>query len=199
LEGSVFTTGAAVQWLRDGLGIIASAPETEDLARSVPDTGGVVFVPAFAGMGAPYWDADARGALLGLTRGTTRAHIARAALEAIAHQTREVVDAMQADVAEGITIPSLRVDGGAAANGFLCQFQADVLQRPVLRPHDLERTALGAAYAAGWAVGRWEIGAVAQSDMDTFTPAMTEAAADAAHARWKEAVQRALRWETRRG
>jgi glycerol kinase len=197
LEGSVFTTGAAIQWLRDGLGIIASADETEPLARSVPDTGGVVFVPAFAGLGAPYWDADARGALFGLTRGTTRAHIVRAALEAIAHQTREVVDAMQADV-EGIAIKGVRVDGGAAANDFLCQFQADLLQRPLLRPRDRERTALGAAYAAGWAAGFWELGEGGQpagGDSETFLPALPGAGADAAHARWKEAVARTMHWE----
>ena len=193
LEGSVFTTGAAVQWLRDGLGIIASAEETEPLARSVPDAGGVVFVPAFAGLGAPYWDADARGALFGLTRGTTRAHIVRATLEAIAHQTREVVDAMQAD-AEGITIPALRVDGGAAANDFLLQFQADLLQRPVLRSASRECTDFGAARAAGWPVGLWDI-AAGSEPAGTFYPAMGPEAADAAHGRWKEAVQRAMHWE----
>ncbi len=194
LEGSVFTTGAAIQWLRDGLGIITRADETAALARSVPDTGGVVFVPAFAGLGAPYWDADARGAIFGLTRGTTRAHIVRATLEAIAHQTREVVDAMASD-AENIPLPALRVDGGAAANDFLCQFQADLLQRPVLRPRDLERTARGAGHAAGWAMGIWDWDDHDSDAGDTFAPTVNQEAADTAHARWKEAVQRTLRWE----
>ena len=154
LEGAVFITGAAIQWLRDGLGIIASAAETEAMAMAVADSGGVTFVPAFVGLGAPYWDAEARGALLGLTRGTTRNHIARAALEAIAFQTTELMDTMRAD---GIPAPTaLRVDGGATANNFLCQFQADLLGLPVDRPQMVETTAAGAAYLAGLASGFWD-------------------------------------------
>ena len=154
LEGSVFIAGAAIQWLRDALGLMRSAAESESLARSIPDTGGVYFVPAFVGLGAPYWDPAARGAILGLSRGTDRRHIVRAALEAIAYQTRDVVDAMAVD-ADG-PIHELRVDGGAAANGFLDQFQADLLGVPVLRPAMIETTGLGAAYLAGLAVGFWQ-------------------------------------------
>ena len=192
LEGSVFTTGAAIQWLRDGISIIATADETSALALSVPDAGGVVFVPAFAGLGAPYWDADARGAIFGLTRGTTRAHLVRATLEAIAHQTREVVDAMQAD-APDLAIPLVYADGGAAANDFLCQFQADLLSRPVVRPGNLEQTALGAAHAAGWAAGFWNLDdAPLSQQQEVFTPQIPFAAAEAEHKRWKKAVQRVL-------
>jgi glycerol kinase len=198
LEGSVFTTGAAVQWLRDGLGIIGAAEETDTLARSVDDAGGVVFVPAFAGLGAPHWDPDARGTLFGLTRGTTRAHVVRATLEAIAHQTREVVDAMRADAGNGLTIPALRVDGGAARNDFLCQFQADLLGLPVLRPRDLECTALGAARAAGWAAGLWEMRPGPENDrerLDTFAPRPERRdVAEAGHALWAEAVRRTRGW-----
>ena len=153
LEGSVFVTGAAVQWLRDSLGVIAGAAETEALARSIPDTGGVYLVPAFTGLGAPYWEPEARGSLFGLTRGSGRAHLARAALEAMAYQTRDVVEAMRADA--GVTLQALRVDGGAVGNAFLCQFQADILGLPVLRPAVTETTSLGAAYAAGLAAGVW--------------------------------------------
>ncbi|MGH7268223.1 MAG: glycerol kinase GlpK, partial [Candidatus Rokuibacteriota bacterium] len=153
LEGAVFVAGAAVQWLRDGLGLIRTAAETDALARSVPDTAGVYLVPAFVGLGAPYWDMYARGTLVGLTRGTTRAHLARAALEAIAYQTRDVLDAMAEDA--GRRPAELRVDGGATENDFLCQFQADVLDVPVLRPRVRETTALGAAYLAGLGVGLW--------------------------------------------
>ena len=142
LEGSVFVAGAAVQWLRDGLGLLRTAAESEALARSVGDTGGVYFVPAFVGLGAPYWDMYARGTIVGLTRGTTTAHLVRAALEAIAYQSRDVLEAMTADA--GLTVPALRVDGGAAANDFLCQFQADILGLPVVRPAVIETTALGA-------------------------------------------------------
>src|SRR5256712_1122495 len=152
LEGAVFVAGAAVQWLRDGLGIIASAAETDGLARSVPHTGGVYFVPAFLGLGAPYWDQHARGTIVGLTRGTTRAHLARAALEAIAFQSRDVLEAMAADAKS--TLRRVRVDGGAVANDFLCQFQADVIGAAVDRPAGIETTGLGAAYLAGLAVGR---------------------------------------------
>ncbi len=154
LEGSVFVAGAAVQWLRDGLGIIANAADTEALAASVGDNQGVYFVPAFVGLGAPYWDMDARGAIVGLTRGATRAHVARATLEAMAYQTRDVVECMQKD--SGIKAKELRVDGGATRNDFLCQFQADILGIPVVRPVITETTALGAAYLAGLAVGFWK-------------------------------------------
>src|SRR5207247_5621764 len=160
LEGSVFIAGAAIQWLRDGLGLFSEAADSEPLARSVEDTGGVVLVPAFVGLGAPRWRADARGALMGLTRGTTRAHVVRAALESLAFQTREVVEAMQADVARdaggpAVRLRELRVDGGAAANDFLMQYQADVLGIAVHRPRVLETTALGAALLAGLATGAW--------------------------------------------
>ncbi|HEY3315843.1 MAG TPA: glycerol kinase GlpK [Bacillota bacterium] len=151
LEGSVFIAGAAIQWLRDGLGLLAASGESEVLAASVPDTGGVYFVPAFAGLGAPYWDMYARGAILGLTRGTTRAHLVRAALEAIAYQTKDLIDAMGADA--GVVPASLRVDGGAARNDLLLQFQADLLGLPVDRPAVTETTALGAAFLAGLGVG----------------------------------------------
>ena len=153
LEGSVFMGGAVVQWLRDGLGLIASAPEVEALAASVPDTGGVYLVPAFAGLGAPYWDQDARGTVTGLTRGSGRAHLARAALEAIACQVVDVVRAMERDL--GAPLRELRVDGGAAANNLLLQLQADLLDLPVVRPVNLETTAWGAALLAGLAVGVW--------------------------------------------
>lgn len=154
LEGSIFIAGAVVQWLRDELGLIQTAAESEDLARQVADTAGVYLVPAFVGLGAPYWDSDARGSLTGLTRGANRCHIARAALEAIAYQTRDVLDAMESDAGEALKV--LRVDGGATANQFLMQFQADILQKPVERPAVTETTALGAAYLAGLAVGYWQ-------------------------------------------
>jgi glycerol kinase len=154
LEGSVFVTGAAVQWLRDELQIIRTAAEIEALAASVPDTGGVYFVPAFVGLGAPYWDPDARGALLGMTRGSSRAHIARAVLEAACYQPCDVLEAMQAD--SELSIPDLRVDGGMTANNTLLQMQADILGAPVVRPKVSETTALGAAYLAGLAVGFWK-------------------------------------------
>ena len=154
LEGSVFIAGAAVQWLRDGLGLIAQAKETEDLARSVPDAGGVVFVPALTGLGAPHWESEARGAIFGLTRGTTRAHLVRATLKSMAFSVREVLDAMTADA--GLRIPDLRVDGGAAANDWLMQFQADVLGVPIRRPDVIESTALGAGGLAGIGAGVWK-------------------------------------------
>lgn len=196
LEGSIFVTGAAVQWLRDGLGIIASAQETEALAESVPDNGGVYFVPAFAGLGAPYWDPRARGTLLGLTRGATRAHLARAALEAMAYQTRDVVEAMASETRRPLR--ELRVDGGAVENGFLCQFQADLLGVPVTRPAYREMTAQGAAYAAGLASGYWEGEEALRSlprQVGTFEPRMPRDQADALHARWQEAVRRAAAWD----
>jgi glycerol kinase len=195
LEGSVFVAGAAVQWLRDQLGIIEHASETEDLARSVPDTGGVYFVPAFTGLGAPYWDPDARGAILGLTRGSSRAHIARAALEAIAFQTRDVLECFAVDA--GVAPGALQVDGGAAANDFLMQFQADVLGIPVRRPRVLETTALGAAYLAGLAVGYWEgkqsIAAHWQEER-RFQPTLGGEERERQYAAWRAAVERSLRW-----
>jgi glycerol kinase len=198
LEGSVFVAGAVVQWLRDGLKLIRSADEVEALASSVPDNGGVYLVPAFAGLGAPHWDPYARGTIVGLTRGTTAGHLARAALEGIAFQVADVLDAMRAD--SGIDISELRVDGGAAVNDLLMQFQADILQVPVVRPRVIETTALGAAYLAGLATGFWkdraEIQAAWQCDRQ-FVPRMS--ADEAAHrrSRWAEALRRAGDWEER--
>ncbi len=195
LEGSVFIGGAVVQWLRDGLQIIRAASEVEALAASVPDTAGVYFVPAFAGLGAPHWDPYARGAMFGLTRGTTRAHIARAALESIAFQSADVLDAMQKDA--GITLSELRVDGGATANDLLMQFQADILGVPVVRPKVLETTALGAAYLAGLAVGYWkstdEISAHWAVDR-RFEPAMPREQVAELRRGWDQAVERSKRW-----
>jgi glycerol kinase len=195
LEGSVFIAGAAVQWLRDGLGLIKDASEMTALAASVADTAGVVFVPAFAGLGTPYWDASARGTILGLTRGTTRAHIARATLEAIAFQSADVFNAMQDDT--GLALAELRVDGGATANSFLMQFQADILGIPVVAPKVTETTALGAAYLAGLAVGVWKN----QTDIArtwtaaaTWTPSMSRDEAASQMARWQQAVERAKGW-----
>jgi glycerol kinase len=196
LEGSVFIAGAAVQWLRDGLGIIRTAAESERLARSVADTGGVYFVPAFVGLGAPYWDMYARGAVVGLTRGTTGAHLARAALEAIAYQSRDVLEAMAADAA--LVVRELRVDGGAAANDVLCQFQADILNLPVARPVVIETTALGAAYLAGLGAGVWRSPAIVAERAAierTFTPAMDEATRAERYAGWRRAVERARGWQ----
>jgi glycerol kinase len=194
LEGSIFVTGAAVQWLRDGLGIIDAASEVESLAESVPDPGDVVFVPAFTGLGSPYWDPYARGALLGLTRGTTRAHIARAAIEAMAWQTADVVDAMRA--AAGIAITELRVDGGASRMNLLCQFQSDVLGIPVRRPAVRETTALGAALLAGIAEGVWSSPAEAASawrEDAAFAPRPV-ADLDRRRAQWHRGVDRARSW-----
>jgi glycerol kinase len=196
LEGSVFIAGAAVQWLRDGLGLIADSSETEALARSVEDTGGVYLVPAFVGLGAPYWDQYARGAIVGLTRGSGRAHIVRATLESIAYQTRDVVDAMKAD--SGLALQALRVDGGAVRNDFLMQFQADILGVPVQRPVVTETTALGAAYLAGLATGYWpsqdEI-AKQWAVERTFEPSMSAEMRDSLYADWQRAVERAKGWE----
>ena len=198
LEGAVFIAGAAVQWLRDGLGLIAQASETEALARSVPDTGGVHFVPAFVGLGAPHWNADARGALTGLTRGTTRAHIVRAALESIAFQSAELVEAIRADrggTASPQRTAALRVDGGATANDFLCQIQADLLGFPVERPMVLETTAAGAAYLAGLATGFWdgveELAAIRRVDR-LFEPARDDAWRGEQMEGWRKAVERVL-------
>jgi len=195
LEGSVFMAGATVQWLRDGLQIIQSAPEVEALAASVPDTGDVFLVPAFAGLGAPDWDGQARGMLLGMTRGTTRAHIARAALEAIALQTADVFQAMSAD--SGLQLQELRVDGGASRNNLLMQIQADVLGVPVVRSQVSETTALGAAYLAGLATGFWsgadEISAQWQKER-RFEPQWTARQRQERQGRWRQAVDRARNW-----
>jgi glycerol kinase len=195
LEGAIFVAGAAIQWLRDGLGLVAAAADSEGLATSVPDTGGVYLVPAFVGLGAPYWDMYARGALVGLTRGTTRAHVVRAALEAIAYQTRDVLEVMAME-AERRPV-DLRVDGGATENGFLCQFQADLLDLPVLRPRVRETTALGAAYLAGLGVGLWRdpraLRELWQLDR-AFRPAMPAARREALYAGWQRAVARARDW-----
>ncbi len=195
LEGSVFIGGAVIQWLRDGLQIIRSAGEVEALAASVPDNGGVYLVPAFAGLGAPHWDAYARGAMFGLTRGSSRAHLARAALESIAYQSADLLAAMQADA--GVVLSELRVDGGAAANNLLLQFQCDLLGVPVVRPTVLETTALGAAYLAGLAVGYWtDPGDVAANwRVDRrFEPAMSRDQAGSLKAGWNKAVERAKHW-----
>jgi glycerol kinase len=190
LEGAVFVTGAAVQWLRDGLGIIDAAADTESLARTVADSDGVVFVPALTGLGAPHWDPDVRGAIFGLTRGTTRAHLARATLEAIAYEVRDVVDVMTRDA--GIAVPELSVDGGAAANDLLCELQATTLGVPVRRPQVAETTALGAAFLAGLATGVW---ASTDELRDTwrldrrFEPGEPD---EAGYERWTEAVRRLL-------
>jgi glycerol kinase len=196
LEGSVFVAGAAVQWLRDGLGVIQQSVDVERLALSVPDTAGVYVVPAFVGLGAPYWDARARGGILGLTRGVTAAHVARAVLHAMAYQTRDVMEAMLAD--SGLSLSALRVDGGAAANDLLMQFQADQLGVPVQRPRVRETTALGAAYLAGLATGFWrdqaEIASHWALDRE-FTPAMPAAERDRLYAGWRKAVSRVREWE----
>jgi glycerol kinase len=196
LEGSIFIAGAAVQWLRDELKIISDAAETEALAQSVEDTGGVYLVPAFVGLGAPYWDPHARGAILGLTRGAGRAHIVRAALEAIAYQTRDMVDAMKQDLAQsgtGFSLKELRVDGGACRNDFLMQFQADVLNLSVDRPVMIETTALGAAYLAGLGVGLWPdakaLASLRKSDRE-FAPRMDANSRESLYQGWREAVAR---------
>jgi len=198
LEGSVFIGGAVVQWLRDGLGIIRSSGDVEALARSVPDNGDVYLVPAFAGLGAPHWDQYARGAIVGLTRGATAAHIARAALESIAFQSADLLDAMQADA--GVRLAELRVDGGAARNDFRMQFQSDLIGAPVVRPKITETTALGAAYLAGLAVGFWKSGEEVASQWQTerrFEPLMPPARVREMRGRWTEALERAKAWKTR--
>jgi glycerol kinase len=197
LEGSVFIGGAVVQWLRDGLKIIRSSTEVEELAQSVPDSGGVVFIPAFTGLGAPHWDAYARGTMLGITRGTTTAHIARAALEAIAFQVADLLSAMQAD--SGIELKELRVDGGASHNNLLMQFQADLLGVPVVRAGEAETTALGAAYLAGLAAGVFpDQNAIARqwTAGRRFEPAMGRDHVGALRTRWSRAVARSREWET---
>ena len=195
-EGSVFVAGAAVQWLRDGLGIISKSEDIEGLAASVPDSGGVYVVPAFVGLGAPYWDARARGAILGLTRGSTGGHVARATIASMAYQTRDVLEAMLAD--SGLPLKALRVDGGAAVNDLLMQFQADQLGVPVQRPRIRETTALGAAYLAGLAVGVWrdqsELASHWQLDRE-FRPSMPEPERERLYRGWRKAVSRAREWE----
>lgn len=198
LEGSIFIAGAVVQWLRDGLGIISSSKEIEPLAESVPDNGGIYIVPAFAGLGAPHWDQYARGTIAGITRGTTRAHFARAALEGIAYQVDDVLEAMEAD--SGLKLTEMRADGGAAANSLLMQFQADMLQVPVLRPKVLETTALGAAYLAGLAVGFWdsqeEISRQWQID-HRYEPQMDKEAVVSLKRGWKKALEKSKDWAER--
>jgi glycerol kinase len=195
LEGSVAVTGSAIQWLRDQLGVITSSSEIEALASSVSDNGGVYFVPAFSGLFAPYWRSDARGVIVGLSRASTKAHLARAALEAIAYQTRDVLDAMSAD--SKVVLKSMRVDGGATANNLLMQIQSDVMGIEIIRPEVIETTALGAAYAAGIAVGVWK----SQDDVrnnwrenhrwsSTRDPNLRAEE----YAQWTKAVQRTLNW-----
>jgi glycerol kinase len=192
LEGSVFTAGAAIQWLRDELGLISDARETGAIARQLEDNEGVYLVPAFTGLGAPYWDEKARGALIGLTRGSGRAHIVRAALESIAYQSRDVVDAMGQD--SGIAATELRVDGGASQNNFLMQFQADLLGIPVDRPKLVETTAAGSAFLAGLSVGMWDNPDAVdklRGHERRFEPTMDEKRREALYAGWKAAVARA--------
>jgi glycerol kinase len=195
LEGSVFIAGAVVQWLRDGIGVVSSAEATESMAAAVPDNGGVYFVPAFVGLGAPYWDQYARGTIIGLTRGSSREHIVRAGLESIAYQTFDVLSAMRAD--SGIDLSELRVDGGAARNDFLMQFQADILGIPVVRPANTETTAAGAAYLAGLAVDFWssteELGSLSQRER-VFEPAMNASARERLLDGWHAAIGRAANW-----
>ena len=195
LEGSIFITGAAVQWLRDGLGIIESAAETEELAQSLDSNDDVYFVPALVGLGAPHWDSYARGTIIGITRGTTKAHLARAALESMCYQTRDAVEAMGDD--SGMKIPTFRADGGAAANRWMMQFQADILGVPVEVPETLETTALGAAYLAGLATGFWE----SRDELidrwrlrRRYEPKMDEEERERLYGRWKEALERSKAW-----
>jgi glycerol kinase len=191
MEGAVFIAGAAIQWLRDKLGIIGDAAESGELARSVADTGGVYFVPAFVGLGAPHWDPEARGMIYGITSSTGRAELARAALEAIAYQTRELVEAMEAD--SGEELRELRVDGGGAANDFLMQFQADILGKRIVRPADVETTALGAAYLAGLATGYFrnlnEVERFWKADK-VFEPRMSRERREELYLGWKRAIAR---------
>lgn len=195
LEGSIAVTGSLVQWLRDNLGIIQSTPEVEELAGKVEDNGGIYFVPAFSGLFAPYWRSDARGAIVGMTRYVNRSHIARAALEATAYQTREITEAMAHD--SGVELKALKVDGGMVHNDLLMQFQADILGVPVVRPRVAETTALGAAYAAGLATGYWQNTDEMRTNwgMDkTWEPRMSEDQRETLFARWKEAVTRTFDW-----
>ncbi|HEX8958369.1 MAG TPA: glycerol kinase GlpK [Solirubrobacterales bacterium] len=195
LEGSLFIAGAAIQWLRDELGLLKTSAESEEVARLVPDAGGVYLVPAFVGLGAPHWDMYARGTIVGLTRGSSRSHLVRAALESIAYQTRDVVEAMAGEAGTGLG--EIRIDGGAAANNLLAQFQADILGVPVVRPKITETTGLGAAYLAGLAVGLWrnqgEIAALWQADR-RFHPTMTAETRESLYRGWLRAVERAKGW-----
>jgi glycerol kinase len=194
LEGAIFITGAALQWLRDGLGIIGSAAEAGPIASSVPDSGGVFLVPAFVGLGAPHWDPYARGTIVGLTRGSGRAELVRAAVESMAYQTRDVVEAMEKDV--GSSMRELRVDGGAAVMDVLCQFQADLLGIPVRRPRHTETTAVGAAFLAGLGAGAWEdadLNGLWKLDRE-FEPAMSRDEADSRQKQWRDAVERSRGW-----
>ncbi|MEO8139572.1 MAG: FGGY-family carbohydrate kinase, partial [Gemmatimonadota bacterium] len=194
LEGSVFIAGAAVQWLRDGLGLIARAQETEALARSVPDTGGVYFVPAFVGLGSPHWEAEARGTIVGLTRGTTRAHLVRAALEAMAFASADLLESMAA--AAHLAVAALRVDGGATSNDWLMQFQADVLGVPVERPDNVETTAMGAGALAGIALGVWPTveSFLAGRVFTRFEPVLDPVSRAEGWRGWRRAVHAALAW-----
>jgi glycerol kinase len=195
LEGSIAIAGALVQWLRDNLGIIEKSNDIEPLARSVEDNGGIYFVPAFSGLFAPHWRSDARGAIVGMTRYIHRGHIARAALEATAFQTKEVLDAMNAD--SGVTLTSLRVDGGMVINELLMQFQSDILNVPVVRPQIMETTALGAAYAAGLAIGYWRnLDQLRNnwSKSSEWQPKMDEITRQRLYNDWKKAVTRTLDW-----
>lgn len=195
LEGSVFVAGAAIQWLRDELGLIKTAAETEELSLAVPDTNGVYVVPAFTGLGAPYWDQYARGVIVGLTRGVGRNHLVRATLESLDYQTGEVLKAMEADA--GIRLNELKVDGGASANNFLMQFQADILNCNVLRPECIETTALGAAYLAGLAAGYWRNREEIRKNwalQRRFAPSMSPEERSDLWAGWKKAVSRAFHW-----
>lgn len=196
LEGSVFNAGSSIQWLRDEVGLLSTSSECETLATSVPDNGGVYLVSAFTGLGAPRWDMYARGAIVGLTRGSTRAHIARAALEGIAYQVKDLLDAMEKDAGEPLSV--LRVDGGASVNNFMMQFQSDILRKPIDRPKMVETTAFGAAFLAGLAVGVWkdigDIASIRESDR-VFTPEMDVTEAAALYKKWLRAVERAAKWE----
>ena len=196
LEGAIFITGAALQWLRDGLGIIASAAEAGPIASSVPNSGGVFLVPAFVGLGAPHWDPHARGTIVGLTRGSGRRQLVRAAVESMAYQTRDVVEAMQGDM--GSQLSELRVDGGASVMDVLCQFQADLLGIPVLRPRQTETTALGAAFLAGLGAGVWADGDLPKLwKLDReFEPSMSRDQAESLQTEWRRAVKRSLEWVT---
>jgi glycerol kinase len=197
LEGSIFVTGSAIQWLRDGLDLFDEAADAGPLASTVDDTAGVYLVPAFTGLGSPWWDPYARGTVMGITRGTTAAHLTRAAIESMAYQTRDVIDAMAR--ASGTTITDLRVDGGAAVMDLLCQFQADQLGITVSRPVDRETTALGAAFLAGLAEGVWpDVDAVGRQWIleAEFSPAAERSVADAGHVQWLRAVERSRAWVT---
>jgi len=195
LEGSIAITGALVQWLRDNLGLIQKSSDVESLARTVEDNGGIFFVPAFSGLFAPYWRSDARGAIVGMTRYVNKGHIARAALEATAFQTREVLDAMEKD--SGVKLKSLKVDGGMVFNELLMQFQSDILDVPVVRPKVAETTALGAAYAAGLAVGFWKNFDELRANWDRdreWKPQMDAASRESLYADWKKAVTKTFDW-----